>query len=119
MSDEQGKQLAEIVWEGNSVEVLRTFPKKIKQKFGEDIFRLERGERPLSFRPMPSVGKGVLELKQRDDAGWYRIIYLSRVKDTIYMLHTFRKQSAKTSKKDIDIAKTRLKVVLDAIRKGK
>ena len=68
---------------------------------------------------MPSVGSGVMELKQRDDAGWYRIIYLSRVEETLYMLHTFRKQSAKTSKKDIAVTKTRLKAVHVAIRKEK
>jgi len=113
------EKLAAVVWEGDSVDVLRSFPKMIMRKFGADIFNLQRGERPKSFRPMPSVGRGVMELKQRDDAGWYRIIYLSRVNDVFYMLHTFRKQSAKTSQKDIAVAKTRLKAVLEAIRKEK
>jgi len=116
---DHSEKLATIVWEGDSVDVLRSFPKMIMRKFGADIFNLQQGERPKSFRPMPSVGKGVMELKQRDDAGWYRIIYLSRVNDVLYMLHTFRKQSAKTSQKDIAVAKTRLKAVLEAMRKEK
>jgi len=119
VSAENPDKLATVVWEGDSLKVLRSFPKKVMRKFGADIFNLQRGERPKSFRPMPAVGKGVMELKQRDDAGWYRIIYLSRVEETLYMLHTFRKQSAKTSKKDIAVAQTRLKTVLEAIRKEK
>ena len=116
---EQKTELASVVWEGDSLEVLRSFPAAIRREFGIEIFDLQRGERPRSFRPMPSVGKGVFELKQRDNAGWYRIIYLSRVGDTLYMLHTFKKQSAKTSRRDLKIAESRLKVVLAALRKEK
>ena len=119
MAEEAGKPLAAVVWEGDSRNVVRGFPKAVRGKFGADIFNLQRGERPLSYRPMPSVGKGVMELRQRDAAGWYRIIYLSRVEDTIYMLHAFRKQSAKTSKNDLAVAKTRLRDVLAACRERK
>ena len=110
------QKLAAVVWEGDTRQVVRGFPKGVRGKFGADIFNLQRGERPLSFRPMPSVGKGVMELKQQDNAGWYRIIYLSRVGDTLYMLHAFRKQSAKTSKNDLAVAKARLRDVLEAIQ---
>lgn len=88
-----------------------------EQKFGADNFSVQREERPLSFRPMPSVGKGVMELKQRDEAGWYRIVYLSCINDTLYMLHAFRKQSEKSSKNDIATTKTRLIAVLEVMGK--
>ncbi len=118
-SEEEPPKLASVVWEEDSLEVLRSFPAAIRREFGIEIFYLQRGERPRSFRTMPSVGKGVFELKQRDDAGWYRIIYLSRVNDTLYMLHTFKKQSAKTSRNDLKIAEARFKAVNAAIRKEK
>jgi len=117
--DEANRSHAVVVWEGNSRAVVRGFPKAVRSKFGSDVFNLQRGERPLSFRPMPSVGSGVMELKQRDAAGWYRIIYLSRVNDTLYMLHAFKKQSTKTSKNDLEVAKSRLRDVLAAIREKK
>jgi len=70
---------AELVWEGDCLEVLRTFPVKVRQGFGEDIERVRVGVRPLDSESMASVGKGVFELRQRDPDGWYRVIYLSRV----------------------------------------
>jgi len=57
---------------------------------------------------MKSIGKGVFELKEQDKAGWYRVIYTIEIKNKIYVLHSFKKQSAKTSKQDLEIAKARL-----------
>jgi len=56
---------------------------------------------------MASVGKGVEELRVWDDAGTYRVIYLARLKDAVYVLHAFQKKTRVTSKQDIDIAKSR------------
>ncbi len=60
---------------------------------------------------MASIGPGVFELRQRDSRGWYRLIYLARIGDTLHMLHAFEKKSAKTSRNDIAIATARLKTV--------
>lgn len=103
--------IAEVAWEGDSLDVVKSFPKPIQADLGADIRRLQLGERPLSFRSMPTIAKGVFELKQRDDNGWYRLIYLSKIGNTLHMLHGFVKKSAKTSQNDIDIAKQRLKAV--------
>jgi phage-related protein len=116
MANGEPPDTAIVVWEGDSLDVLRSFPKAIRAEFGADIFRLQRGQRPLDFKPMKSVGLGVFELRQRDDRGWYRIIYLSRVGDTIYMLHSFVKKSAKTSSNDLKIAEGRLKEVRRRLR---
>ncbi len=78
---------------------------------GLDIRRLQQGQRPHDSRPMRSIGRGVFELRQRDANGWYRLIYLTKVHDTIYMLHAFTKKSAKTSRNDLATATTRLKNV--------
>ncbi|HEY4234892.1 MAG TPA: type II toxin-antitoxin system RelE/ParE family toxin [Lacipirellulaceae bacterium] len=102
---------AEVVWEGDSLDVLRTFPKGIREDLGADIRRLQVGERPLHSRSMKSIGKGVYELKQVDDAGWYRVIYLNKVGNRLYMLHSFVKKSAKTGQNDLNIASNRLKAV--------
>src|SRR3970040_95289 len=106
--DRKGDE-AEVVWEGDCLEVVRTFPKPIREDLGADIRRLQLGERPLSSRPMPSIGPRVYELKQRDDKGWYRVIYLSKVGNRFFMLHSFVKKSAKTSRNDVRIATARLK----------
>lgn len=110
---------AEVVWEGDSLEVVRTFPRPIREDLGADIRRLQLGDRPQSSRPMPSIGPRVYELKQRDDKGWYRVIYLSKVGNRIFMLHSFVKKSAKTSRNDIRLATARLKAVNARLLKEK
>ena len=67
-------QPAEVIWEGDCLDVLRTFSADIRRGFGEDIRRLQLGELPKDFRPMPSIGPKVAELRQRDKQGWYRCI---------------------------------------------
>ena len=56
---------------------------------------------------MPSIGKGVEEIRVRDDSGIYRIIYTARIADAVYVLHAFQKKMQATSKPDIDLAKER------------
>jgi phage-related protein len=57
---------------------------------------------------MKSIGQGVFELKAADEAMWYRVIYLARIEDTIYVLDSFTKKSRKTEKNDLNRAKARL-----------
>ena len=99
MADKENERAdeADVVWEGDCLEVVRTFPKPIREDLGADIRRMQLGERPLSSRPMPSIGARVFELRQMDDKGWYRVIYLGKVGNRLHMLHAFIKKSAKTS----------------------
>jgi phage-related protein len=102
-------QNAEISWEGTSYEVLKSWPKSIRVDFGNSLREMQNG-RParLDVRPMQSIGKGVFELKDSDDKTWYRLIYLARINDVIYVLDCFEKDTAKTEKKDLKRAKTQL-----------
>jgi phage-related protein len=114
------KPLAEIAWEGDSKEVLSAFPPEVKSTFGFSLRRLQNGELPrCGVRPMASVGKSVWELKTDDDRTWYRVMYLSQIRGVIYVLHAFEKDSARTDRRDIEIAKERLKAVHQRLRGGK
>ena len=96
MSDESERsQLAQIVWEGDSKVVLRTFPEAVIQNFGFELWQLQQGERPRNYRPLPSIGPGVFELRDQDERGWYRVVHLSRIDDVIYVLPVSRKRAAK------------------------
>lgn len=112
---------AEISWEGDSREVLRDFPDAVKIEFGVALRKLQKGEFPdnVATRSMPSVGKGVFELKESDEKTWYRVLYLSKVDNVIYVLHSFEKDSAKTDKRDLNTATERLSRVLERIREQK
>ena len=102
---------AEVVWEGDSLEVIRHFPGPVRQDLGAELRRLQEGGRPLNGRPMPSIGARVYELKEQDERAWYRVIYLAKVRNRIYILHCFEKRSAKTGKRDLALTKARLKRV--------
>ena len=112
MSDESERpKLAEIVWEGDSKEVLRTFPKGVIENFGFELWQIQQGERPRNYRPLPSIGSGVYELRDQDARGWYRVVYLSRIDDVIYVLHCFEKKSREMPTRDFQKSKQRLSVV--------
>ena len=107
----QEPDLAIIVWEGDSRDVLRTFPDGVKENLGFELWALQQGERPTHYRPLASVGPGVFELRDQDERAWYRVVYLSRVEDVIYVLHCFEKKSRDMPRKDFELAKRRLKAV--------
>ena len=92
---------------GDSLRSLREFPDDAKRDAGYQLDRVQHGLQPDDFKPMPSIGKGVEEIRIRDDTGAYRVIYTARLADAIYVLHAFQKKTQATSKRDIDLAKQR------------
>lgn len=100
--------LKEVVWLGDSKEAISEFPQAVRIDLGFQIYRMQQGKPPTKSRPMKSIGRSVFELKEQDAKGWYRVIYTLEVKDTIYVLHCFKKQTAKTEKRDLELAKKRL-----------
>lgn len=96
------------------IKELKKFPKKIINDVYELVNDLSEGiqlSMPIS-RKMSSMGKGVFELRLRDASGAYRIIYLVKRGEHIYLVHAFKKKAEKTPKKNIDIATKRIKKVL-------
>ncbi len=102
----------EIVWEGDSLEVIRSFPAGVRADLGSEIRRLQMGQLPLNSRPMKSIGSKIYEIKEQDERAWYRVIYLARIGDSIHILHCFEKKSQKTSRNDLLVAKRRFQIVL-------
>lgn len=92
---------------GDSLKSLREFPEDAKHDAGYQLDKVQRGDQPDDFKPMPSIGKGVEEIRVWDDAGTYRVIYTARVADAVYVLHAFQKKTQATSKRDMDIARER------------
>ena len=97
-----------VIFLGDSLERLKGFPENARRRAGFQLDRLQRGLAPDDFKPMTTVGKGVEELRVRDAGGAYRVIYIARLKDGVYVLHAFKKTTQKTSKADIELAQARL-----------
>ena len=107
-----------VAWEGNSREVLQSLPEAARQNLGFELWRLQQGEQPSDYRPLPSIGPGVFELRDQDERAWYRLIYLSRIKDVIYVLHCFEKKGREMPRRDFEMAKQRLKAVRARLGSG-
>ena len=104
------KEEKDVVWMGDSLDVLQAFPKAVRADLGSDLRRLQIGEMPLDSKPMKTVGPGVRELRARDRNNQFRTMYVARKGTEIVVLHCFVKKSRTTPKNDINTAKERLKV---------
>ena len=99
--------MKKIQFFGDSLKSLREFPEDAKHDVGYQLDKVQRGEQPDDFKPMPSIGKGVEEIRVRDDSGIYRVIYTARLADAVYVLHAFQKKTQTTAKRDIALASKR------------
>ena len=82
---------------GDSLKVLRQFPKNARQDAGYQLEQVQDGRAPDDFKPMPSIGKGVEEIRIWDESGTFRVIYTARLKDAVYVLHAFQKKTRSTA----------------------
>jgi len=93
---------------GDSLKCLRDFPEDARHDAGYQLDKVQRGDQPDDFKPMPSIGKGVEEIRVSESSGAYRVVYVARRAEAVYILHAFQKKTQATPKKDLEIAKSRL-----------
>jgi len=93
---------------GHSLSDIRKFPEAAKREAGYQLSQIQLGFEPSDWKPMSSIGSGVREIRIHKDAE-FRVIYLTRLHETVYVLHAFQKKAQKTPKKDIDLIRTRVK----------
>jgi phage-related protein len=96
-----------VVFRGSALDDLRAFPTAAKRDAGHQIDLVQNGNAPFDWKPMRSIGYGVMEIRIADEAGAFRVIYVAKFADAIYVLHCFQKKSGRTSKHDIEVAKQR------------
>ena len=105
-----------IVFLGSSLDDLRGFPADARRQAGYQLDRVQRGLDPDDWRPMPSIGAGVRELRVRERAGAFRVIYVATFADAVYVLHAFQKKTRQTAKRDLDLAASRLREQMTRMR---
>lgn len=93
---------------GDSLKRLREFPEDARQEAGFQLDRVQRGERPSDCKPIPTIGKGVEELRIWDEDGTFRVIFTAKRSEAVYVLHAFQKKTQTTPKHDVDLARKRL-----------
>ena len=105
--------MKKIVFLGDSLEALKSFPLSAKREAGYQLDKVQHGFEPNDWKPMSSIGNGVSEIRVRDSSGIFRVMYVAKLESTVYVLHAFNKKTQKTSKKDIELTKKRLKTIVD------
>ncbi len=101
-----------IDWRGSSLDDLREFPEAPRKRAGYELRKLQRGELPDDWRPFPEAGRGVNEIRIDSQDGWFRVMYVAKFEEAIYVLHSFQKKTRKTSRNDIEIARARYRAVV-------
>jgi len=97
-----------VIFLGDSLDRLREFPQRPRRNCGYQLDRAQRGLDPDDWKPMTSVGPGVREIRVRDAAGIYRVMYVAYRDEAVYVLHAFQKKSQRTAVRDVAAAKSRL-----------
>ncbi len=93
--------------------MLATFPEEARRSAGFALYRVQIGRDPDDWKPMTTIGPGVREIRVRDEAGAFRLIYVAKFLEAVYVLHCFNKKSQQTSAKDIALSRKRLKELLE------
>lgn len=108
----------DLGWVGTSKNDISQFPTDVKWELGFNLRRLQKGQRPLcQFRSLRDIKSGLWELKEQDEAGWYRVVYLTAIDGVIWVLHCFQKKSREMSKPDKELVLQRYKQLHDELAK--
>ena len=92
---------------GSALSDLRAFPRDVRRDAGYQLYRVQQGLEPSDWKPMPRIERGVREIRIHH-GGEYRIIYVTKYSNAIYVLHAFTKKTQKTRKQDLELARQRL-----------
>jgi len=86
--------------------------RRASERAGRQLAKAQNGSPPDNYKPMADVGKGVEEIRVRDESGIYRVMYTARLADAVYVLHALQKKRMQTSKQDKEIARQRFKLLM-------
>jgi len=97
----------EIRFLGSSRQEISLFPVTARSRAGHELYLVQLGENPSDFKPLPTVGKGVCEIRIRDQAGAFRVLYVAKFVSYVYVLHAFQKKTQKTTHQALRVAAQR------------
>jgi phage-related protein len=105
-------QVKDILWTGSSRADLLQFPADVRRIAGFQLRKVQHGLDPDDWKPFDDIGMGTKEIRIRDTDGIYRVMYVAKFKEAIYVLHCFQKKTEATSKHDKKIAEERYRQIV-------
>jgi len=100
-----------LAWVGDAKRQVRSFPDDARNDSGHQLWRVQMGRDPDDWKPMPSIGPGVREIRIHT-AVEHRICYVAKFAEAIYVLHAFEKRTRKTSQYDMERARQRYQALI-------
>lgn len=100
-----------VVFLGDSRAQLRELPLPARQEAGFQLERVQNGLDPFDWKPIRNIGLGVREIRVRDAAGAFRVIYVATFAEAVYVLHAFQKKTQATDKRDLNLAALRFRLL--------
>jgi phage-related protein len=92
-----------LYWLGNSLDRVREFAPEARARVGFELWEVQRGNEPDDWKPMATIGAGVNEIRVHAK-GEYRVLYVTKFADAVYVLHAFCKKTQQTPRLDIELA---------------
>lgn len=96
-----------VVFRGGALDDFRDFPEAARREAGYQLDKVQNGLDPADWKPMNTIGQGVREIRIRHESGAFRVIYVAKFADAVYVLHCFQKKTQKTNKADLELAAKR------------
>lgn len=65
---------------------------------------------PADFKPIDTVGPGTYEIRVKappPSPAQYRVFFVAKFEEAIYVLHAFEKKGRKTSRHDVELGRVR------------
>jgi len=104
-----------IDWRGSSFKDIKDdgiFSADARREAGHQLNLVQMGLDPDDWKPFEEVGAGTKEIRINLDDGLFRVMYVAKFAEAVYVLHCFKKKSRVTSKQDKEIATSRYKAVI-------
>ena len=95
---------------GSSLDDLRDFSAEARRQAGFELYAIQRGLEPSDGKPMHDIGPGVREIRIHVLGEW-RVIYVAKFSDAVYVIHAFQKKTQKTKREDIELARRRYRQI--------
>lgn len=101
-----------LTWLGNSLDAVKSFSLEARREAGHQLGLVQARGEPSDWKPMETVGAGVREIRIHAESG-YRVLYVAKFAEAVYVLHGFEKKTRRTPKEDIDLASKRYRELLN------
>jgi phage-related protein len=105
-----------VAFVGSAKKDYLAFPRSAQKVAGFELQLVQEGKHPTDFKPMPSIGPGVQEIRVWVEEGTFRVIYVARFADAVYVLHAFQKKTQATETSDLDLARSRYRALASQLR---